>query len=217
MRSDDESLSQVENVPLKGGKMQSRFTEFEKSLLLELISSKRNVLECKKSNPESVVKKQKAWTEVETEFNSSGNVVKRSCQQLKRAWENFKTQAKNEKAQAMSPLPNEFDSDCLYGEEQKKETSASKLPKILRSSEDVTDSNYEKERVRLVDKRSFKIKPEMEVFQNESQQKLKLIELQIASSNPVQQDSGGREDVLGKSGVGVVGADDQNGRNVQTL
>lgn len=77
-------------------KKMAPFTSAEKSLLLEIVGSKKKILEAKASNPVIILKKQTAWEEVETEFCAAPDVTPRSSAQLKRGWENMKARAKTE-------------------------------------------------------------------------------------------------------------------------
>lgn len=100
--SDNEDNFLAPEVPTKKkgpGKASGKappFTTYEKSFLLELVQEKKATIESKASDPKAILKKQKAWEKIAEEFCCNENVNKRSVLQLKRAWENAKTRAKNE-------------------------------------------------------------------------------------------------------------------------
>ncbi|OXA58695.1 myb/SANT-like DNA-binding domain-containing protein 3 [Folsomia candida] len=250
MSDDEDSLPEIggEYTKLEVKKKSPSFTESEKVLLLELVSSKRNILECKRSDPLTIINKQAAWTDLEGSFNLSSDVIKRTAAQLKRAWENLKSRAKTEKAKAvrsakktgggmaehvlskqselicaivpsqMTSLQNDFDSDSIEIESDKPADRREKFPdsssrKLSTSSNDSATSTKLNKPL-TVDKRSFviqmeeeehtinmqilkqkqqyeelkikKLKREMELMELESHKKLKLLDLQIAATNPVQ-------------------------------
>lgn len=69
------------------------FSNFEKELLLELVKSKISIIENKKTNKVSQKEKLSAWKEVETNFNSTPGVIKRSGKQLIQCYRNMKKRA----------------------------------------------------------------------------------------------------------------------------
>ena len=79
-------------------KLQSRkvFTEFEKTLLRNLVKKYLTVVENKSTNKVSQNQKDKTWDKITVEFNSDSIVNLRSKQSLKKAWDNLKTRTKEE-------------------------------------------------------------------------------------------------------------------------
>jgi len=70
------------------------FTPFEKSLLFELINSKKNVIESKESDYGSHRSRRKAWADIALKFQSTNGASYRTEAQLKRFWSNCKVRAK---------------------------------------------------------------------------------------------------------------------------
>jgi Myb/SANT-like DNA-binding domain len=124
------------------------FTNLEKDILVDLISKYRNTIENNKTDGVSVQEKNKAWTQLTGEFNSTPNVHKRSTSNLRTAYDNIKKSTKktvaNDKVRTfktgggnspskvtpcdmkvmallgprITPLKNSFDSDAAYNHEE---------------------------------------------------------------------------------------------------
>jgi hypothetical protein len=72
------------------------FSELEKSLITELVSKHKNVLESKRNDYKSIKQKTMTWETLTEEFNSQAGVKKRESKQIKKCWENIKSRAKGE-------------------------------------------------------------------------------------------------------------------------
>lgn len=59
------------------------FTAIEKSVLLELIESRKDVIENKQNDGKMILKKNSEWEKITDEFNASNRVNQRKCKQLK--------------------------------------------------------------------------------------------------------------------------------------
>ncbi|KAF6205839.1 hypothetical protein GE061_020013 [Apolygus lucorum] len=70
------------------------FSESEKVRLRELVMERRDVVENRKSDVNSLMEKKRAWDVITADFNSSGQFPNRSVVQLKRLWENVKARRK---------------------------------------------------------------------------------------------------------------------------
>lgn len=69
------------------------FSEEERCFLANLVGENVEI-ESKRTDAISVVNKLKKWKEITEKFNASGNVVKRTTQQLRTCWKNMKIKAK---------------------------------------------------------------------------------------------------------------------------
>lgn len=97
MSSSEEDLLDPQALPVAKRKAKAPpLSVFEKTLLLEYVQEKKSIIESKASDPKTIVKKQKAWDKIAEEFSANPDVIKRTGPQLKKAWENAKTRAKNE-------------------------------------------------------------------------------------------------------------------------
>ncbi|CAL8103600.1 unnamed protein product [Orchesella dallaii] len=74
------------------------FTAYEKALLEELVDDDKDNIENTKTDYGSIHRKQKAWSNLEANFNADPKTVKRTQEQLKKAWDNRKQKAKKAKA-----------------------------------------------------------------------------------------------------------------------
>lgn len=66
------------------------FTEEERAVLMDLVTEYHHILECKKTDAVSVMRKKKTWEKLTDEFNSRHNVRPRTSKQLKKCWDNLK-------------------------------------------------------------------------------------------------------------------------------
>lgn len=71
------------------------FTELEKETLLELVNSKKSIIESKTNDGKMVGRKNKEWENIGKEFNSRHGVHIRTLTQLKSLWKNLKARAKS--------------------------------------------------------------------------------------------------------------------------
>ncbi|CAH2060403.1 unnamed protein product, partial [Iphiclides podalirius] len=74
------------------------FTADEKSLLTRLVNKRRDIVECKLTDGNSIARKKEAWLSIEREFNSEANDYKRDHIILKRAWDNLKASTRKVRA-----------------------------------------------------------------------------------------------------------------------
>jgi molybdopterin biosynthesis enzyme MoaB len=70
------------------------FSELEKSLITELVSKHKNVIESKRNDYKGIKQNTMAWETLTEEFNSQAGVKKRESKQIKKCWENMKSRAK---------------------------------------------------------------------------------------------------------------------------
>ncbi|XP_071577175.1 uncharacterized protein [Temnothorax nylanderi] len=67
------------------------YTPIEKSLFLQILNKYKHVIECNKSNIDTLRKKESVWSDICEEFNNSSLITQeRSVQQLKKLWTNIK-------------------------------------------------------------------------------------------------------------------------------
>ena len=71
------------------------FTALEKTILLELIDSRKDIIENKQNDGKMVSKKNSEWEKITSEFNASHGVNQRTCTQLKSLWKNMKSRTKS--------------------------------------------------------------------------------------------------------------------------
>lgn len=74
------------------------FTVEEKTILINLVNKRKEIIESKYTDTKSIIKKKEAWMLIEKEFNSEINVYKRDHTVLKRAWDNLKAQTRKMRA-----------------------------------------------------------------------------------------------------------------------
>ena len=70
------------------------FTANEKNVLVDLVSTRKAVIENKQTDGVTVREKEAAWQSLASEFNAYSNVTKRSWNQLKLCYENLKKRTK---------------------------------------------------------------------------------------------------------------------------
>ena len=80
------------------GKKGPNFTELEKCILVELIGSRREIIEGKGSDAKMIEKKNKEWDDLAAEFNSRHGVHQRTVTQLRFLWKNLKSKTKSDVA-----------------------------------------------------------------------------------------------------------------------
>ena len=76
----------------------SPMSTIDKELLRELLKPHLEIIESKASGMSMVVKKNKVWSNIMTNFNTTATSGERSLKQLKKSWENMKTLAKKSNA-----------------------------------------------------------------------------------------------------------------------
>lgn len=76
-------------------KKSPNFTELEKKVLIELVDSRKGIIESKQNDGKMISKKNKEWENIGKEFNSRHGVHKRSLTQLKSLWKNLKARTKS--------------------------------------------------------------------------------------------------------------------------
>src|SRR5277367_1512345 len=72
----------------------ANFTANEKNVLVDLVSTRKAVIENKQTDGVTVREKEAAWQSLASEFNAYSNVTKRSWNQLKLCYENLKKRTK---------------------------------------------------------------------------------------------------------------------------
>jgi hypothetical protein len=75
-------------------KKSPNFTELEKTVLIELVDSRKGIIESKQNDGEMISKKNKEWENIGKEFNSRHGVHNRSLTQLKSLFTNLKARTK---------------------------------------------------------------------------------------------------------------------------
>jgi len=73
-------------------KKSPNFTELEKTVLIELVDSRKGIIESKQNDGKMISKKNKEWENIGKEFNSRH---KRSLTQLKSLWKKLKSRTEN--------------------------------------------------------------------------------------------------------------------------
>lgn len=111
------------------------FTSWERDLIVALVQE-RPIIEDKRIHAQNVELKRKAWNELTIAFNSHSHVTPRNHIQLKRCWENIKTQRKKLTQESI-----EFTDICETEE------------KIKRSTINMQDSEFDSELLALKIKR----------------------------------------------------------------
>ena len=72
----------------------TKYSEFEKSLLIELVDKYKGIIESKKCDAKSIKIKSNHWDIIAGEYNANSQVTKRDASKLKKCWENMKSRAK---------------------------------------------------------------------------------------------------------------------------
>lgn len=72
------------------------FTSDEKLLLINIVAKYKDIVENKKTDAVGIREKKIAWEKITEDFNSSGLYCPRSCDSLKRLYENKKKQLRRE-------------------------------------------------------------------------------------------------------------------------
>jgi len=72
----------------------THLTVYEKSLLLDIIHEKKEIIESKLTDFGTKTKKDTAWKEIEISFCSAGGTTNRKADQLRTWWKNSKARAK---------------------------------------------------------------------------------------------------------------------------
>ena len=67
------------------------FTDREKEILINLVSTDIRILEDKKNDAKAIATKQQAWKKLSEKFNSHCDVRPCTFQQLKKCWMNIKS------------------------------------------------------------------------------------------------------------------------------
>jgi len=80
---------------MQENKRAPNFSKCEEQLLISLVEKYKNIIECKKSNVMTWKDKEKAWLQIENEFNSTNNSnAFRSVKHLKEKYNNLKKDTK---------------------------------------------------------------------------------------------------------------------------
>ena len=69
------------------------FTREENQFLISLIQKRKKIIECKETYKVSQMKKNKAWFDIEREFNLYFGVTRRTAKQLRQRYLNIKKDA----------------------------------------------------------------------------------------------------------------------------
>ena len=76
-------------------KKSPNFIELEKTVLIELVDSRKGIIESKQKDGKMISKKNKEWKNIGKEFNSRHDEHKRSLTQLKSLWKYLKARTKS--------------------------------------------------------------------------------------------------------------------------
>ena len=76
-------------------KKSPNFTELEKTVLIELVDSRKGIIESKQNDGKMSSRKNKECENIGKEFNSRHSVHKRSLTQLKSLWKHLKARTKS--------------------------------------------------------------------------------------------------------------------------
>ena len=76
-------------------KKSPNFIELEKTVLIELVDSRKGIIESKQNDGEMISKKNNEWENIGKEFNSRHGVHNRSLTQSKSLFENLKARTKS--------------------------------------------------------------------------------------------------------------------------
>jgi len=72
------------------------FNELEESILLQIINNYKTIIQDKSGDKINILRKNKAWTDIASQYNSNLEVTKRDLKQLQVWWKNSKAQAKKQ-------------------------------------------------------------------------------------------------------------------------
>ena len=81
-------------MSLTRGRKSPNFSEYEKSVLVNIVEEFKDTLENKQNNANMITEKEKTWEKVAQKFNCESGVKRRQCTQLKKYWQNLKAKAK---------------------------------------------------------------------------------------------------------------------------
>ena len=81
-------------MSLTRGRKSPNFSEYEKSVLVNIVGEFRETLENKQNNANMIREKEKTWEKVAQKFNCESGVKRRESTQLKKYWQNLKAKAK---------------------------------------------------------------------------------------------------------------------------
>lgn len=76
----------------------SNFSALERSLLIELVTKYKLIIECKKTDGVGIKAKDDAWEKIQEDFNSNADVTRRTTKQLRQYYINTKRLAKKSKS-----------------------------------------------------------------------------------------------------------------------
>lgn len=83
----------------KKSKRIANFTEAEKSILVDLVTAKKDILENKRTNTVSIKEKENCWEQLCNEYNGMAMNISRPTISLKNCWENIKKRTKKQFAE----------------------------------------------------------------------------------------------------------------------
>ncbi|RXG55478.1 hypothetical protein Avbf_11399 [Armadillidium vulgare] len=72
------------------------YTKHEKEYLIKLVLKHKDIVESKNLQGSALLEKNEAWREIESDFNAVAFHNKRTCKQLKKLWDNLKTEKKKQ-------------------------------------------------------------------------------------------------------------------------
>ncbi|KAK3860925.1 hypothetical protein Pcinc_033054 [Petrolisthes cinctipes] len=70
------------------------FTEFERSVLVNIINKYRNIVDTRSRTREIYLEKQSVWQQIVEEYNGTENIMVRTEKELRKCWDNMKYRAK---------------------------------------------------------------------------------------------------------------------------
>jgi len=96
-------MSVTKELPMKNNhsnkKRLPNFSTDEKIILIEIIESRKHIVENKKTDSVTVKEKEKCWLDISREFNSKCIVANRNVASLKSCWDNLKKRTRKHSAE----------------------------------------------------------------------------------------------------------------------
>lgn len=85
------------------------FTEFERSVLVNIINKYRNIVDTRSRTREIYLEKQSVWQQIVEEYNGTENIMVRTEKELRKCWDNMKYRAKQAEKVVKEEIKSEYD------------------------------------------------------------------------------------------------------------
>lgn len=85
------------------------FTEFERSVLVNIINKYRNIVDTRSRTREIYLEKQSVWQQIVEEYNGTENIMVRTEKELRKCWDNMKYRAKQAEKVVKEEVKMEYD------------------------------------------------------------------------------------------------------------